>query len=133
MIRTIFICVLLAGVSSCGKRVPAASGKRDSPVAAKDSAGESGGLLPEQAARIESQFLPPVTPGKSGAAIEDRLNGAVHAQLTAQLRIFKTVKGRMPENFYELANTVGDSVPRLPDGMKFMIDPVDQTVKAVRK
>jgi hypothetical protein len=47
--------------------------------------------------------------------------------------MFKTFKGRMPENFYELANNVGDSVPRLPDGMKFMIDPVDQTVKAVRK
>jgi len=85
--------------------------------------------------QIESQFLPSPNTRKTthSPAIEDRLDGAVHAQLTAQLRMFKAFKGRMPENFYELANSVGDSVPRLPDGMKFVIDPADQTVKAMRK
>ena len=41
--------------------------------------------------------------------------------------------GRMPESFSEFANSAMDSVPLAPDGMKFVIDPADRTVKAVKK
>ena len=119
-------------IAGCGKHAAKPSDEKDSGLQ-RESAESP--LPPEQVVQIESQFLPSPNTKKTShsPAIEDRLDGAVHAQLTAQLRMFKAFKGRMPENFYELANSVGDSVPRLPDGMKFVIDPADQTVKAMRK
>ena len=41
--------------------------------------------------------------------------------------------GRMPESFSEFAFRNMDTVPRVPEGMKFAIDPVDRTVKIVKK
>ncbi len=41
--------------------------------------------------------------------------------------------GRMPTTFGEFANTAMDSVPLAPEGMKFVIDPVDKAVKVVKK
>jgi len=119
-------------VVGCGKHASKPAGEKDTGLQRESVESP---LPPEQVVQIESQFLPSPNTKKTShsPAIEDRLDGAVHAQLTAQLRMFKAFKGRMPENFYELANSVGDSVPRLPDGMKFVIDPADQTVKAMRK
>ena len=86
---------------------------------------------PEAAAQIESQFAPAAN--RTGATIQDRLEGAIHPELTAQLHMFVEKHGRMPENFYEFANRSMDSVPPLPPGMKFEIDPADKSVKAVKK
>ncbi|PYJ60905.1 MAG: hypothetical protein DME24_07940 [Verrucomicrobia bacterium] len=108
---------------------------------------------PEQAAQIESQYLlPPNTapssspatpalmaqrsPNASTAAarpIQERLQGAIHAPLTIQLRQFIEKNGRVPESFSEFANAAMDSAPLAPDGMKFVIDPTDRTVKVVKK
>jgi hypothetical protein len=85
----------------------------------------------EAAAEIEVHFLP--STNRASVTIEDRLNGSVHPELTARLRLFADTHGRMPENFYEFANRSMDSVPPLPLGMKFVIDPLDKTVKAVKK
>ena len=41
--------------------------------------------------------------------------------------------GRMPESFSEFAFRNMDSVPPVPEGMKFVIDPVDKAVKVVKK
>ena len=41
--------------------------------------------------------------------------------------------GRMPQTFSEFANSAMDSVPPVPEGMKFIIDPVDKAVKVVKK
>ncbi len=87
-------------------------------------------LPPAREAQIESQFMP-VT---NAANIEDRINGAVHPELTMQLQMFIKLRGRMPESFFELANSgFSDSVPALPLNMKYVIDPKDKTVKAVKK
>jgi len=112
-------------------------------------------LTPEQAAQIESEYILPtnqasaVAPADSatvqdGAArqlrqaqaaqpVQQRLQGAMHAQLTIQLRIFIEKNGRVPGSFSEFVNSAMDSVPPAPDGMKFVIDPVDRAVKVVRK
>ena len=65
--------------------------------------------------------------------IQERLQGAIHAQLTVQLRMFIEKNGRMPTTFSEFANSAMDSVPLVPEGMKYAIDPVDRTVKVVKK
>jgi hypothetical protein len=130
MLRRVLLAAVLIGAFGCRKK-DAPQLKEES--APKESAGvPSNPQQAQQDALMEAQFLPSAKtrPSKS---IEDRLDGAVHAKLTAQLHMFKVLKGRMPENFYEFANTVGDSVPRLPEGMKFAIDPTDETVKAVKK
>src|SRR6266536_1178435 len=80
---------------------------------------------PEQAAQIEADYLPPpegvaqpgsaaasprpATPVRPAAAqqvarpVQERLNGAVHAKLTMQLRMYIEKNGRMPESFSEFA------------------------------
>src|SRR2546421_13057636 len=110
---------------------------------------------PEQAAQIEADYLPtrensaqpttaaasspPAAPARPVAAqqidrpVQERLNGAVHAKLTVQLRMYIEKNGRMPETFSEFSNSAMDSVPLAPEGMKFAIDPTDRTVKAVKK
>jgi hypothetical protein len=105
----------------------------------------------EQAAQIESQYLLPPndsTPAQAASPspvsrapnaqqparpVQERLQGAIHAQLTVQLRMFIEKNGRVPETFSEFANSAMDSVPLAPEGMKFVIDPTDRTVKAAKK
>ena len=126
-------------------------GKRDA-----DPAATGGQPTPEQAAQIESEYILPTKQTDSAAAvaapasqdgaaakppqvqqpvapIQQRLQGAIHAQLTIQLRRYIEKNGRMPDNFSEFANATMDSVPEAPNGMKFAIDPTDGTVKAVKK
>ena len=86
---------------------------------------------PEAAAAIETQFVP--STNQAADTIQERLNGTVHPELTMRLHLFIEKYGRFPENFYEFSNTSMDSVPPLPPGMKFEIDEVDKSVKAVKK
>jgi len=110
---------------------------------------------PEQAAQIEADYLPipensaqpataaaspaPAAPARPAVTqpiarpVQERFNGAVHAKLTVQLRMYIEKNGRMPETFSEFANSAMDSVPLAPEGMKFVIDPTDRTVKAAKK
>ena len=122
----------------------------------EDSAATDAQLTPEQAAQIESEYILPTdqtgttttpvaaTPSQDRVAhrtqqaqpvvtIQQRLQGAIHAQLTIQLRRFIEKYGRMPESFSEFVNATMDTVPEAPAGMKFAIDPVDKSVKAVKK
>ena len=136
-----FILLLLSACATCG------CGKREASSTANNPQPN-----PEQAAQIESQYLlPPNTAGSGSPAnsaptqqrnpnapaaarpIQERLQGAIHAQLTVQLRQFIEKNGRVPESFSEFANAAMDSAPLAPDGMKFVIDPTDRTVKAVKK
>src|ERR1051326_3581896 len=104
---------------------------------------------PEQAAQIESEYILPANnaaaPAVVNAApqtrkpaaqsiaaqpIQERINGAIHAQLTIQLRMYMEKNGgRMPQSFEEFAFRNLDTVPMVPEGMKYAIDPVDKAVK----
>ena len=132
------VVLCLSALCGCGR-------KNDS------SAVGSSEPSPEQAAQIEAQFLIPTNDSSSTLAaapspakraqnaqqpakpIQERLQGAIHAQLTIHLRMFIEKNGRMPDTFSEFANSAMDSVPAAPEGMKFVIDPTDRTVKAVKK
>ena len=136
--NVVLLAICLCALCGCGRKAaPSAGAPQPSP---------------EQAAQIESDYLPatnaaaaatPVANPPDGQRapaapqaikpIQERLNGAVHAQLTLQLRMFIEKNGRMPGSFSEFANSAMDSVPLAPAGMKFVIDPVDRSVKAVKK
>ena len=116
-----------------------------------DSATTGTQPTPEQVAQIEAEYILPTNrtdtpppPAAAGAiqqpkqpqaavSIQQRLQGAIHAQLTIQLRRYVEKYGHMPENFSEFVNSTMDTVPPAPEGMKFAIDPTDRTVKAVKK
>ena len=136
--RTLLLALCLCLLGSCSR-------KDVSPAA---SASEP---TPEQAAQIESEYVLPINTAASSATanpspapplpnapqparpVRERLQGAIHAKLTVQLRMFIEKNGRVPESFSEFANTAMDSAPLAPDGMKFVIDAADRTVKAVKK
>jgi len=133
-----FLCAGL--LSGCGKKAaPAASDQQ---------------LAPEQAAQIESQYILPTNqaapatpadsathpartaqaqPAQAAQPIQQRLQGAIHAQLTVKLRMYIEKNGRLPDSFAEFVNSTMDSAPPAPDGMKFVIDPADKAVKVVKK
>ena len=133
------LCVF--ALSGCGKKDAASAQNQAEPT-------------PEQTAQIESEYVLPAnkaasatlptevnpSPGQPRAnlaqparPIQERINGAIHAQLTVQLRMYIEKNGRMPESFSEFAFRNMDSVPPVPEGMKFVIDPVDKAVKVVKK
>ena len=73
------------------------------------------------------------TSSSSANATAKPLDGQVDPFLTQQLRAFVQQKGRLPADFGELARTSLDSRPRAPAGMKWVIDPTTQEVKAVKQ
>jgi hypothetical protein len=75
----------------------------------------------------------PPSPAAAPNNSPEPIKGPVHAFLTAQLRAFVQQNGRLPESFAEFAGARLDSVPRLPAGLKFAIDPATQEVKVVRQ
>jgi hypothetical protein len=90
---------------------------------------------------------PTQTPAAAGAAVETPAPryvtavaenkpaayaaGEVNAFLTEQLRIFVQQKQRLPADFAELARVRLDSVPRPPEGRKWVIDTTTREVKAM--
>jgi hypothetical protein len=118
-----FALSLAVVLSACSKKEKAAAENATEAQAAQPP--------PEVAAQIESQVVPPKNP--SAATIQERLDGAVHPQFTVLLHKFVDTFGRMPESFNELAARTMDSIPALPPGLKYEIDPADKSVKVVKK
>ena len=110
--------------------VLSACSKKEQAPAATETA-EAAQPPPEVAVQIESQFAAPKNP--NATTIQERLDGAVHPQFTVLLHKFIETFGRMPESFHELAARTMDSIPALPPGLKYEIDPTDKSVKVVKK
>ena len=77
----------------------------------------------------------PSVPAAVTSAAENKpaenVAGEVNAFLTEQLAIFIRQQQRLPTDFAELARTRLDSVPRPPEGKKWVIDTATRQVKAV--
>ena len=122
-VRNLFAAFILTLIlTACSK-------KEEAPAATETA--ETAQPPPEVAVQIESQFAAPKNP--NATTIQERLNGAVHPQFTVMLHKFIETFGRMPESFNELAARTMDSIPALPPGLKYEIDPADKSVKVVRK
>ena len=122
-------------VVGCGKRPPQAgeAAAIDSP--AKNSAtapSVPGEPPPEVRARTVSRPAPEIQ-SRTANVIREGVVGVVEPSMTAQLQAFVAQKGRMPDNFAEIANTRLDTVPRPPEGMRWVIDGATAEVKAVPK
>ena len=137
----IFVALLVCALCGCGKKDATSAQNKAQPT-------------PEQTAQIESEYILPANKAASATRptaaspapgqprpnvaqpvqpVQERINGAIHAQLTVQLRMYIEKNGQMPQSFSEFAFRNMDSVPPVPEGMKFVIDPVDKVVKVVKK
>jgi hypothetical protein len=65
--------------------------------------------------------------------VQANVAGVADAFLSSQLRIFVKDKGRLPQSFTEFARTRLDSVPRAPEGSKWVIDSTTMEIKAAKK
>ena len=102
--------------------VPLGCGKKSEPATSQQS-GETPapGAPPPKYVAAAAQNAP-----------AENVSGEVNAFLTEQLRIFIREKGRMPSDFAELARARLDSVPRPPEGKKWVIDNATKEVKAAQ-
>ena len=98
----VWVTLLLAG-TSCSRKKPAPSASEAPP-------------LPAAAENPSPQPLV----------------GKVDAFMTGQLRIFIQQNGRLPKDFAEFSHARLDSLPRIPLGMKWAIDPATREVKLVK-
>jgi len=110
---------LLVAVAGCGKKDVAPP-----PTAA---------TAPAEPAPATDPAAPPEAPQPGVAVPPVRVEGAVDAFMTEQLRIFVQQKGRMPNDFNELRSTRLDGVPRTPAGLKWVIDTTTQEVKLTKQ
>jgi hypothetical protein len=81
-----------------------------------------------------AESLPPPPPKVAANAensVRENVTGQVDPNLTAQLRSFVQKYGRLPQSFTEFANRGLDSMPRPPEGTKWVIDAPNQQVKSV--
>ena len=114
-VRQWFPILLVSFLTACAKKEP-----------------EVTELPPAAAAEIAAQVVPPPTT-QNAETLQQRLEGAVHPQMTERLLEFEQTYKRMPETFYEFSGRMMDSVPAAPPGMRYDIDPVDKAVKLVKK
>ena len=118
------LVVSIWALAGCGKR-PASRPAANQALEAGEPAAASEPGVPTSAAAA-NQARPP----KTDSATQP-LAGPVHPFMTSQLRRFIAENGRLPKDFSEFSRAKMDSVPRLPPGFKFAIDPVTQEVKLV--
>jgi hypothetical protein len=74
---------------------------------------------------------PPKIAANAENSVRENVTGTVDPNLTAQLRSFVQKYGRLPQSFTEFANRGLDSMPRPPEGTKWVIDAPNQQVKSV--
>ena len=94
-------------------------GKKNEPATQQSGEASAPGAPPPKYVAAVAQNAP-----------AENVAGEVNAFLTGQLQIFIREKGRMPADFAELARARLDSVPRPPEGKKWVIDTTTKQVKA---
>src|SRR5260221_5512293 len=121
----LFLVLLVALILfGCGKRQPQEDG-----AGAVDSSAQSPSTPSSVAAdpprEVRAKTVSRPTPqvlSRTENVIRQSVSGMVEPSMTAQLQAFVAQKGRLPDNFAEFANTKLDTVPRPPEGMRWVID-----------
>ena len=133
------ICLSAFALLGCHKKEAATAASPPAPVEAPTpeapAPAQPQAQIPRTATRAEpAKPLPPPPPYVTANAdnnLRQGVVGQVDASLTSALRSFAQKKGRLPQSFFEFTAGALDSVPRPPDGKKWVIDSSDLTVKAV--
>jgi hypothetical protein len=126
------LSVLIAG---CHQKTPSDAGPpttaTTSPAAEARVAGQSGANSPVPGAGTKPlPAPPPAVAGRADNYLRENVAGDPDPFLTGQLRTFIEQKHRMPESFAEFAMSRLDSIPRPPEGKKWVIDIAALQVKA---
>ena len=143
--KQLTILSLIAAVALAGcKKKETASAETSSPAppaeaAAPTSPPAEGAAPQEESIRIVTTAKPkPIPPPpqyitvRAENNVQQGVSGKVDMFLTEQLHIFIQKNHRMPESFHEFVNTRLDSIPRPPEGTKWVIDTAAMQVKAVK-
>jgi hypothetical protein len=146
--KQIAILSMIAALALAGcKKKEAAAANPVSPPPPPDAAVQAnpanpspeGAAQPEQSVQIVTTAKPkplPPPPAYLTVRAENNLRQGVSGQvdmfLTQQLHAFIQKNHRMPESFHEFVNTRLDSIPRPPEGTKWVIDTAAMQVKAVK-
>jgi len=140
-ILSMIAALVLAG---CKKKETAAADAISTPAPQPDAAAPAspppeGAAPAEQPVQIVTTAKPkplPPPPAYLTVRAENNLRQGVSGQvdmfLTQQLHIFIQKNHRMPESFHEFVNTRLDSIPRPPEGTRWVIDTAAMQVKAVK-
>ena len=96
---------------------------------------EEAAATPAPVPTVPKSTKPPPPPRYVTANADNILRqnvvGDVDSFLTGQLRIFVQKKNRMPDTFSEFVSARIDSMPRAPEGKRWVIDSSTIEVKAV--
>lgn len=132
------LCVAVIATGGCHKKQPTTAVEPPPPQQAETPAAPSEpGAAPYVSAPVASQSskpLPPPPPSVAARAenyVRQNVQGDPDPFLSAELRNFVEMKHRLPESFSEFVNVRLDSIPRPPDGKKWVIDTAALQVKAV--
>ncbi len=129
----------LISLAGCGKKAAPAAETAPAPApenqAPADAAAPAAQTTPERPSRptvVARDTVAPVAPAPLPAESQ-ALVGAVHGFMTQQLHIFVQQYGRLPQSFGEFTSARMDSVPRPPEGTRYVIDTNAMVVRVVRK
>jgi len=122
----IFACIVaLAAIMGTGCKKNASTDAPPAPAAEQSqTAGDAAPAPPPPS---------PAMAANSDNVVHENVTGEVNPFLTQQLRIFVQQTGRLPQTFAEFAHARLDSLPRAPEGMKWIIDGATQEVKSAPK
>ena len=119
--------VAALALAGCKKEAPP-SQEISAPPAVDPASGQG----PKRASGKAPALPPPPSYVSANAQNQplENVAGEVNAFLTQQLHIFIQQQNRMPQSFAEFASVRLDSMPRPPEGMKWVIDAATKQVKA---
>ena len=129
--------LVLLVIPGCHKKKPTADSAQASAPAEAPSTPAEQSSAPLQSAPPPAQpvkALPPPPPSVAARAenyLRQNVPGDPDAFLSAELRNFVQMKHRLPDSFSEFASVRLDSIPRPPEGKKWVIDIANLQVKSV--
>jgi hypothetical protein len=139
----VVVTAAVVAFAGCKKKEPAAAETTPPtpPAEAAQATPPAEGATPAEAESlriVETAKPKPVAPPpayinvRAENNLRQNVSGQVDMALTSQLHIFIQKNHRMPESFHEFVNTRLDSIPRPPEGTKWVIDTAAMQVKAVK-
>jgi hypothetical protein len=132
------LCFALIAFVGCHKKSPAVESppppsQAETPATSTEQPATTP-YVSQPVASQSSKPLPPPPPSVAARAenyVRENVQGDPDPFLSAELRNFVQLKHRMPDSFSEFVNVRLDSIPRPPDGKKWVIDVATLQVKAV--